>query len=351
MSGNPLDWGRPIRSVRFGWGSIRLDLRLVATCLVAMLLTALLLALSLALGDYPIYPDQLWTILTGQGEGLARTVVLDWRLPRALMALICGAGLGVAGGIFQSITRNPLGSPDVIGLSAGSYTGALIVIILWTSSYGAVTTGALTGGLLSAAAIYFLAYRGGILGFRLIVVGIAISAMLSSVNMALLLRSDSEIALSAAVWGAGSLNGVGWDHATPAAVIICLLLAAVAFFARDMHGIELGDDAAKALGVPVERSRFLLIGLGVALTAAITAVAGPIAFIALAAPQIALRLSKSQGIALFPAGCVGALLLLAADLLSQRLFAPRQWPVGIMTVSIGGLYLLWLLMQQARKRS
>lgn len=337
--------------VRNRFFSMRLHWRTMAVCTLFAGLALALFCLALMVGDFPISVEQLIAVFNGQQEGLARKIVLDWRMPRALMALLCGAALGLAGAVFQSVTRNPLGSPDIIGFSAGSYTGALVVIILLSSSYGLVALGALIGGLAAALLVYLLAYRSGVQGFRLIVVGIAVSAVLSSLNTWMMLKSDPDVALSAAVWGAGSLNGVGWDHAIPATIIIAAILPMVFLLARDMRQIELGDDTARALGVPVERSRLGLMALGVALTASVTALAGPISFIALAAPQIARRLAKSQGVALAPSAFVGAVLLLGADLLSQRLFAPRQWPVGIMTVSVGGLYLIWLLSREARRRA
>lgn len=339
-----------ILSVRGPLASFRLDKRALVVTLLALAGALALMALMLMLGDYPVSFPELLAVFSGRGEGLAPTVVLEWRMPRALMALVCGAALGLGGAIFQSLTRNPLGSPDIIGFSAGAYTGALIVIILLGGGYIAVVAGALAGGLATALCVYILAYRSGVQGFRLIVVGIAVSAILSSLNIWMLLRSDNEVAMSAAIWGAGSLNSSGWDQAVPASLVFLLLAPFVAAWSGPLKQLELGDDAAAALGLNVERSRLVLIFLGVALTACVTAVAGPISFIALAAPQIARRLSRSAGVSLLPAAAMGGLLLVAADLLAQRLFAPRQWPVGIMTVSVGGLYLLWLLASEARRR-
>ena len=173
--------------------------------------------------------------------------------------------------------------------------------------------------------------------------------MLAAFNHWLILQAELEAALAAAVWGAGSLNGITWEQAAPAAVVVVVLGAATLGAARRMQLLEMGDDAARALGVRAEPTRLLLLVLGVGLTAAVTAVAGPIAFVALAAPQLARRLVRSAGITLVPSAVMGAFLLAASDLAAQRLFAPIQLPVGVVTVCIGGIYLVWLLAREARK--
>ncbi|MFJ4286364.1 iron-enterobactin ABC transporter permease [Paenarthrobacter nicotinovorans] len=345
----PLDFGRPVAVLRSRSLSLRLDLRSILVC-IPLLLAALAVGIvSLATGDYDVSVQQVLQAFTGDAPGLAQTIVMEWRLPRVLSALVSGAALGMSGGIFQSMTRNPLGSPDIIGFNTGAYSGALIVMLTVGGGYAAVAGGALLGGILTALAVYLLAYRRGSQGFRLIIVGIGISAMLAALNHWLILQAELEAALGAAVWGAGSLNGITWEQAAPAAVVVVLAGLATLVAARRMQLLEMGDDAARALGVRAEPTRLLLLVLGVALTAAVTAVAGPIAFVALAAPQLARRLTGSAGISLLPSAVMGAFLLAASDLAAQRLFAPIQLPVGVVTVCIGGIYLVWLLAREARK--
>ncbi|MGL3807662.1 FecCD family ABC transporter permease [Paeniglutamicibacter sp. R2-26] len=319
-------------------------------CLVLAGLAVLVALLVIGSGDYPLGPGQVLKVLFGGGEGLENTIVFQWRAPRAVAALVFGAALGVAGAVFQSLTRNPLGSPDVIGFSTGAYTGALLALMLAGGSFAATSIGALAGGLLTALAVYLLAWRRGSHGFRLILVGIGISAMLAAANQWLVLRAEIEVAMAAAVWGAGSLNGVGWSTILPATLVILPVLALTLAGGNRLHMLEMGDDAATALGVPVERTRLGMIVLAVLLTAATTAIAGPIAFVALVAPQLAKRLVKGAGMRLAPAACMGALLLVLSDLVAQRLFAPVQLPVGVVTVSIGGVYLIWLLAREGRAR-
>ncbi|MGO1164349.1 FecCD family ABC transporter permease [Brucella sp. C7-11G] len=328
--------------------SFRLHRRSLLTGLALFALILLVSIASLTSGSYPIpIPDAL-RALCGEGEDMVRTIVIEWRLPRVLLAILLGASLGMSGAIFQSLTRNPLGSPDIIGFAAGSYTGALIVILLLSGGYYETAAGALIGGILTALAVYLLAWRNGMQGFRLIIVGIGISAMLSAFNGWMIKVADLNVALSAAIWGAGSLNGLGFDQLVPVAMVLLLILPLTMLLARPMRQLQMGDDAARASGVNANRTRVSLMILGVALTAIVTAAAGPIAFISLAAPQIARRITRAAGVALIPSALTGSGLLIIADYTAQHAFA-TQLPVGIMTVSIGGVYFLTLLIREGRK--
>ena len=212
-----------------------------------------------------------------------------------------------------------------------------------------ITAGALAGGLLTAALIYLLAWRNGVESFRLIIVGIAVRALLVAGNTWLIISASLESAMTAGLWSAGSLNGINWAKSLPVLAVIALCCLLLLTLTRRMRLLEMGDDTACALGVPVERSRIMLLLIGVTLTAAATAVAGPISFIALVAPQIARRLCANRSVLLLTA-LIGALLLLLADIAAQRLFMPYQLPVGVLTVSLGGIYLIWLLIRESRKK-
>lgn len=345
-----VDFGPGHRVLGIGRLSLRVRRRqlAVAGLLGAVALTLGLLALST--GDFQLGLSEVLGALAGSGDASSQLVVLQWRLPRVLMALLLGAALGASGAIFQSMTRNPLGSPDIIGFNTGAYTGALAVMLIAGGGYFQVAAGALAGGLATAAAVYFLSYKRGAEGFRLIIVGIAVSAVLSSFNTWLILRSELEDAMSAAIWGAGSLNAIGWDQAVPAAAIALPLGACAMMLGRQMRLLEMGDEAATGLGLHPERSKLALLVVGVALTALATAAAGPIAFIALAAPQIARRLTASAGVGLGSSALLGAVLLLASDVIAQRALAHTSLPVGVITVSVGGIYLIWLLLREARRK-
>lgn len=303
--------------------------------------------LALMAGTLPLSPQQVIDALLGQASGATDIIVNQWRLPRAVMALIFGAALGVSGAIFQSLIRNPLGSPDIIGFNAGAYTGALVAIVVFNGSYVEIAGSALGGGLLAAIAVYLLAYRQGMQGFRLIIVGIAMGAMLTAFNTWLIITASLESAMSAATWWAGSLNGLTWAKGLPALILIFIAMVIALLLSRRMPLLEMGDDAAGALGISVEETRLSLMAVGVILMAAVTAAAGPISFIALAAPQIARRLTGTPSVTLTASALMGALLLITADLCAQHLFLPNQLPVGVITISIGGLYLIWLLIQES----
>jgi iron complex transport system permease protein len=348
-SENRVDFGRPMLILRRRRLGLRIDLRSIVVCVALALVVVVLALLALATGSYQLSIGQVASALTGGETGLVHDVVVEWRLPRVAATVVFGAALGVSGAMFQSLTRNPLASPDVIGFSSGSYTGALIVIILLNGSYVQVAVGALLGGIVTAMLVYVLAWRRRVLGFRLIIVGIGVSAMLASLNTWMMLSAKLEVAMSAAAWGAGSLNGVSWGQVVIGGVFIAVLLALSGLLSRPMQQLELGDDTAASQGVRIAVARLGLIVVGVALTATVTAASGPIAFIALAAPQIARRLARTAGITLAPAAVVGALLLGAADYIAQHL-APTPLPVGLITVMIGGGYLGWLLFTEARRR-
>jgi iron complex transport system permease protein len=317
--------------------------------LLALAVGAAILALvALGLGDYPLNPLQVIRAAFGPDQGIATTIVVDWRLPRVVVALGFGAALGVSGALFQSLTKNPLGSPDIIGFSTGSYTGALIVLTVIGQSVVGTTFGALAGGLATALLVYLLASRRGVQGFRLIIVGIGVTAVLNAVNTYLLLRASTEVALGASIWGAGSISLVAWPQAWPALAGLAVMVPVTMLLSRPLRQLELGDDVARAHGLRVEPARLGILVVGVALMALVTATSGPIAFVALAAPQVARRLTRSAGIPLTASALVGGVLLLGADTVAQHAF-PSPLPVGLVTVVVGGAYLLILLVREARE--
>ncbi|WP_153544859.1 FecCD family ABC transporter permease [Streptomyces sp. RB17] len=337
------------RAVRTPGGlSLRLDLRAL---LVVVLLLAAACAAGVALigtGDAKIPASDVLRTLAGNGNAYQDFIVNQLRLPRVLVGLLVGAALGLGGALFQSVSRNPLGSPDVLGLSQGSTAGALVVIVLLSGSTTQVTVGALIGGLVTGLAIYLLAWRQGVHGYRLVLVGIGVSAIATAVNGYLLTKADLVDAARAVVWMTGSLNGRDWDQVWPLLVLCAVLVPLVLVNARGLRMLEMGDDAANALGVRVQRVRLVLMVSAVLLTAAATAAAGPVSFVALTAPQLARRLTRSPGPNLVPSLCMGAALLVAADWASQRLFGADQLPVGVVTGVLGGGYLLWLLVTERR---
>lgn len=348
-----VDFGYTTQTIRTKHLSARIPLRLVIVS-VALWLFAIAAALvSITLGDYRISIDRVIGILTGSGAAFEQMIVLEWRLPVAIAAVVFGGLLGIGGAIFQSLTRNPLGSPDVIGFDAGSYTAVVVTILIFgTSSYWNLAAAAIIGGLATAFIVYALAYRRGIQGFRMIIVGIGVSAMLGSLNAYLITRADVDEAMTVGFWGAGSITRVTWSSMVPALAIAVVIVIAAALLAPALRRLELGDDAAVTLGTRPNPVRLGLMVTGVATVALVTAAAGPIGFIALAAPQLARRITRSPGVSILSAAAMGAALFASAHLLSLIIAnVYRTIPVGLITVCLGGLYLIWLLVRQSRQYS
>ncbi|MDQ0643883.1 FecCD family ABC transporter permease [Microbacterium murale] len=342
---------RPDVVVRAAGTSIRVNRRAIMVAAALLVVITALALWATTLGSFPITVPEVVQVLSGGGDDAARKVVLEWRGPRILAAIVFGCLLGISGAIFQSLTRNPLGSPDIIGFNAGSYTGVIVMLMLGINGYAATVTAAMIGGLAAAAVVYFLAFRQGVSGMRLILVGIAMSAFLGGLNQWFSVKADVDEAMRAAVWGAGSLALADGTSVAFGAIVLALVIVALPVGQRRMRRLELGDDMAAALGVPVERSKVMLVVLGVVTTAVVTATAGPIAFVALAAPQIGRRLrGRGTSVDVVSAALVGAVVLLSADMIAQHAIPQVLLPVGAVTVCIGGLYLLWLLIVEGRRK-
>jgi len=315
-------------------------------------LTAAVSFLALMLGEIDYSPAQVVQALLGGGSPAAELFVVQFRLPRAVCAVVFGAMLGVAGALFQGITRNPLGSPDIIGFTASASAGGVAMLAFVGSGYYLVAAGALGGGFVVAGLIVLLSRGGGVAGFRLVIAGIAISAMLASLQTWLVLSADLELAQVAALWSTGTLNGASFGYAGPALLggVLTLLLAIPVLGPR-LGMLDLGDDAAAALGLAPGRTRLLAIVTGVVLVALATSAAGPIAFVALAAPHVGRRLAGTAGTSLASSACAGAMVLASADLAAQHAVPGQSYPVGLVTVAVGGLYLISLIVQENRKGS
>jgi iron complex transport system permease protein len=339
---------RVLRAHRLGL-SVRFRPRTVAVSVVLAATTLVAGVLSLAFAGSALGLDDVLRALAGDAPPPVPFIVEQLRLPRALTAILVGGALGVSGAIIQQLTRNPLGSPDVIGFTEGAAAAAVLEILLGGGGRAAVAAAAVAGGLLTAAAVYGLAFRGGVQGYRLVLIGIGIGAALTAFTRFLIGRAEREDASAATVWLLGSLNSVDWGDVTTVAIPLALLLPAVWALGRRLRAMELGDDAAASLGVPVERSRWALIVLATGLAAVAVAAAGPIAFVALAAPQLARRLTRASGPGLGAAGLMGALVLLTSDFASQLLFGDLDLPAGVITGAGGGAFLVWLLWQEWRR--
>lgn len=329
--------------------AVRVEVRTLAVT-AALVLAALAAAAVTFVGVANRLPfADIADVLAGGGRRADRFVLLDLRLPRISLGLLAGAAFGLAGAVFQTLSRNPLGSPDMIGFTTGSATGAVTAIIVFGAGPDVAALCAIAGGALTAVLVYGLAALGGGGIRRVVLVGIGIGAMLVAVNSYLISRARLAEAQAAAIWLVGTLNGRTWEHVRLLGLVLAGLAVPLLLLSGRMRMLEMGDDTAQALGVPAARTRLLLAGLAVTAGAVATASTGPVAFVALAAPQIARRLTGSAGLQLLPSALTGAVLLVLSDLVAQSLFAPAQLPVGVVTGAVGGVYLAWLLTVQWRK--
>ncbi|MFJ3670274.1 FecCD family ABC transporter permease [Streptomyces sp. NPDC090106] len=324
-----------------------------------LLLTGLLLAAGafllfcwgLTIGDYPVPLGDVIKALGGSGDAATVLVIQELRLPRALTGLLVGVAFGVSGAVFQTMTRNPLASPDMIGLTAGAGTAVVAAVVLgWTGGMGLSTLG-LLGSLATALLVYALAWKRGATGYRIILVGIGVSWICTSATDFLVARGNRFEAQAALGWLVGNLNGRTWDQVNTLALALAVLLPVTLGMSRWLRTLQLGDDVAAGLGTPVQPVRLALLLAGVGLVAFGTAAAGPVAFVALAAPQIALRLAGTSSPPPLVSGLTGAFVVLGSDLLAREAISGTELPVGIVTGALGAPVLLWLLIRVNRAGS
>lgn len=294
---------------------------------------------------YP--PGDVLRVVLGQEVPGASFTVGRLRLPRSVLAMAAGLSFGLAGITFQTMLRNPLASPDIIGISSGASAAATFAIVVLGLSGTAVSTVAVVSALAVALLVHTLSARGGAAGTRLILIGIGLAAMLDSLTAHVLDRATEWDLQEAMRWLTGSLNGVTWDETVPVLVVLALIGPLLLSKARDLEMFRLGEDTAPALGVRVARTRLLALTGAVGLIAFATAAAGPIAFVAFLSGPIAARLIGPNGSLFLPAALVGALLVLVGDFAGQFLLGSR-YPVGVVTGVLGAPYLVYLIVRTNR---
>lgn len=314
---------------------------LVAACLILLLGAAM--TASAGLGQTYVSPAAVWhTLRTGGGP--YDLVVGELRVPRIVLGALVGAALGLSGALVQTVTRNPLASPDVIGVGHGAAAATVLALATGAAaSPGALPAVSVAGGLTAAALVYVLAWRHGMQPSRFVLTGVGIGVALSAIVQLYLTDSELEAAEQVKLWLTGSLNGRGWEQAGPLAVVLLLCLPALVWASRAMRPLGLDPETAAALGVRVDRTRLGLTVLGVVLAATATGAAGPIGFVALTAPQLARRVTRTPQLPLLCSALTGSVVLVAADLVARTLLPPLEIPVGALTSLVGGPYLLWLL--------
>ncbi len=322
--------------------------RSLAVIVVLAVLVFVAFCVSLSLGDFKIPVIDVVKTLFGGGDRATEFIVNRLRLPRALTGLMVGAALGMSGAIFQSIARNPLASPDIIGVTYGASAFAVFAIITLGLTGVAVSMLAIAGAVLTAFIMYVLAWRQGVSSYRLILIGIGIGAIATSITSYLLTRARVEIAQQALIWLTGSLNGRDWSNVRSMGITLAVLTPLTVFLVHRLRILQLGDETAYGLGLRVESSRLGLIVIAVLLAAVATAAAGPIGFVAFVGPPIARRLTRSPGPAMIASALIGALVVALSDLIAQHAFGDTQLPVGVVTGVVGAPYLIFLLARANR---
>ncbi|MFQ1700079.1 FecCD family ABC transporter permease [Loktanella agnita] len=333
-------------ALRFGRFSVLLYWRAMLAAVILLLLLITVTAIVMQIGRYPLGLNDILAAFAGQKDEIVQMIVADHRAPRILTAIGAGAAFGLSGAMFQTMLRNPLASPDVIGFSTGASCGGLAAILLFGSAF--ILPGALLGGLLTAAAVISLSYHRGLQPYRLILIGLGVSMTLAAGADLLMSRIDVLTAADTAKWLVGTLHARNWSDVT----LICaglIVLAPIAIWLEfALSRIAMDDDIAHGLGLALSPLRLAVTATGVGLVALAVSVAGPLPFVAFISGPIARRLVKGARPALLQAALVGALVTLLADT-AARSVPMVQLPAGVFTALIGAPVLMWLLVVQFNK--
>ncbi|MBT2415220.1 iron chelate uptake ABC transporter family permease subunit [Streptomyces sp. ISL-12] len=325
--------------------------RLLGVCLVLAAVAFLAFSVETATGDISLPLADVVRALVGAGDPGTRLIVHELRLPRSLAGLLVGIAFGVSGALLQTMTHNPLASPDMMGITQGAGTAVVAGIVLgWDAGVGTQTLG-LLGALAAALLVYVLAWQRGTTGYRIVLVGVGVAWLCTSATDYLMARGQRFQAQASLGWLVGNLNGRTWDQIRPLAVTMAVLVPVALLLGRQLRTLELGDDVARGLGTRVQTVRVAVLLACVGLVAFGTATAGPVAFVALAAPQIAQRLAGTAHPPPVAAGLTGAVMVLVSDLAARKLVPGTELPVGIVTGVLGAPVLLWLLVRANRAGS
>lgn len=315
--------------------------RSVAVATILAVLTVLAVVAGLSLGQRVVWPTDVVAALAGTGPDTF--VVNELRLPRVLVGLAVGAALGLSGALIQTVAGNPLASPDFVGVTHGAGLAVVVGLVFASAGPAQVPLFAVLGGVFTSLLMYVLAWRRGLHPYRFVLVGVGVSYVASSAIAVLRARTDIATATRLEIWLHGSLNGRGLGDAVPLLVMSAVLVPGLAWAGWAMRMAVMDDAVAAGVGVRLGRLRLLLAGMGVLLASLAVGAGGAIDFVALVAPQVARRLTRTPTIPLVNTALCGALLVCLADLAARRALAPYEVPVGVVTALIGAPYLLWLL--------
>jgi iron complex transport system permease protein len=312
---------------------------------IFLVLTLAVFIFSVGMGEISIHPLDVAKSLIGMGLPEHALVIQTFRLPRTLVSVLVGACFGVSGAILQGMVRNPLASPDLIGITGGASVAAIAFITLFPeASINWLPLAAILGATIATVIIYTLAWKKGVSALRLVLIGVGIQSCTAALTTLLLVMSPVYLTNKAMVWLTGSVYGTNWNDVSSLLPWTILFIGLAILSARHLNIQQLGDDIARGVGQRVEQQRFLLLSICVALAGAAVAIGGAIGFVALLAPQIARKLVGPSFGGLLPvAALTGSLIVVAADLVARTAFSPLDLPVGIFTSVIGAPFFMYLL--------
>ncbi|GAF63276.1 iron-siderophore ABC transporter permease protein [Bacillus sp. TS-2] len=326
--------------------SFQIHGKTVIIILLLLLTNILFFLFSLTMGSDWIHPFEVIKYLVGVGDSSLDFVIHTWRLPRTILAFLVGAALAISGLILQGVVRNPLASPDIIGITSGASVGAIVFIAFFMGTIGAqwLPLAAITGAGVVSFFIYVFSWKKGVTPIRLVLMGIGISAIMNAIVTFLIVMSDTVITTKSYLWITGSLYGASWNEIYTFIPIIIACTAILMILSRSMSVKELGDGVATSLGVEVQKYRVGFLILSVILAGAAVAFAGGIGFVGLMAPHIARMIIGRSFIGNIPtAALIGGLLVMIADLIGRTVFLPSDIPAGVFTASIGAPFFIYLL--------
>lgn len=331
--------------------SFLIDKKALVTFITLLIISFSVFVLSTGLGEMKISPLNVIKVFFGGGEDMERLVIQSFRLPRIIVALMVGISLAVAGGILQGMIRNPLASPDILGITGGAAVAVVGFLAIFSDENNALTVSikwmpvsAFIGAAVIALLVYFLAWKNGVSPIRLVLIGIGISALMQSLTTLMMIMGPIYRASQANIWLTGTVYGSNWSNVAIIVPCTLILFALVMMLARNVNVQELGDEIATGVGSHVQKQRFWLLMLATALIGSSVAFAGGIGFVGLMAPHMARRLVGSAFGALLPVSAlIGGILVMVADLIGRTMFSPLEVPAGVFTASIGAPYFIYLL--------
>ncbi|MBD7943516.1 iron ABC transporter permease [Psychrobacillus sp. Sa2BUA9] len=331
--------------------SFLLDKKAIFILMSLLVITGIVFIVSTGLGDMKLSPLTVLSVFFGGGSDLEQLVVQSFRLPRIIVALMVGIALAVAGGILQGMIRNPLASPDILGITGGASVAVVSFLTLFSDTNNSLTVSikwlplaAFVGAVVIALLVYFLAWKNGVSPIRIVLIGIGISALMQALTTLMMIMGPIYRASQANIWITGTVYGSSWNNVAILVPWTIIFIAIAFFMVKNINILELGDDIATGIGGRIQRHRFVLLLISTALVGGAVAFAGGIGFVGLMAPHMARRLVGSSFGALLPVSAlIGGILVMLADLIGRTMFSPLEIPAGVFTAGIGAPYFIYLL--------